>query len=228
MSSRILLSVFFAFGICQSVLSTTITDGFEGPYDFPPATFDFDTDGAGLDEDWFADHVEWVGDNQFLMDVTSAIQTEGNVSQILNSADNDGNIRDLYIARFVDGVEAGVEYTVSIDYRYDQFDDTNGLSNHIQVDIRDGDQRNRAAVADIEHYGGHERPNTIYVDDTTFDTGTFHTLELTHTPAEGETSFTFLAIIRFHSPELEDNWVWLDNFVVTDEVETNITTWELY
>jgi hypothetical protein len=228
MRKSFLLSVCLSFVLGQSAFSTTITDGFEGPYDFPPATFDFDTDGAGLDADWFADQVEWVGNNQFLMDVTSVIHTEGDVSQMLNSADNDGNIRDLYLARYVDGLEAGVEYTVSLDYRYDQYEDTNGLSNHIQVDIRDGDHRDRFKVADIENYGGHERPNTVIVDDTTFGTGTFHTLKLTHTPAEGETAFTFLAIIRFHSPELEDNWVYLDNFTVTDEVETNIIRWELY
>lgn len=228
MKSRILLSVCLSCVLGLSAYSTTITDGFEGPYEFPEYTFDFETDGVGLDEDWFADNVEWVGDNQFQMNVSSEIKTEGDVSQILNSADNDGNIRDLYLARYVDGLESGVEYTVTLDYRYDQYEDTSGLSNYIQVDIRDGDHRDRAAVSDIENYDGHERPDTVYVDESTFDTGTFHTLELTHTPADGETSFTFLAIIRFHSPELEDNWVWLDNFVVTDEEETNITTWELY
>lgn len=224
----------FLFAVCVSGLigsnsfGATITDGFEGPYDFPPATFDFESDGAGLDADWFADHVEWVGNNQFLMDVDTENKTEGLVSQKLNSADNDGNIRDLYLARFVDGLEAGVEYTITFDYRYDQAEDTAGLSNFVQVDVRDGDHRDRFAIADIENYGGHERPGTVYLDSATFDTGEFHTAELKHIPAAGETSFTLLAIVRFHSPDFEDNWVWLDNFVVTDEDPTDVQSWELY
>lgn len=214
--------------------ATTVQDGFEGPWDFPPATFDFDTDGAGFDEDWFVDHVSWVGDNQFQMDSDAEIKTEGEYSQRANSAVNDGapfpnvsGIRDLYIARLVEGAEPGTEYTVTLDYRYDlNVENPADWSNHIQYTVRGGDQRERDAIADIEDYDGHERPETMRADPSTFGTGGFHTLSYSYTPAEGETSFTFMAIVRFHSPDLEENWLWLDNFVATNEV--SVENWSLH
>lgn len=228
MYRKIICTLALTLTIGAYAQALTITDGFEGPWDFPPFSFDFATDGIGFDEDWFIENVTWVGDNQFQMDRDAEIKTEGDFSQKANSSVNDGNIRDLYVAYYAENLEVGVEYTITLDYRYDQFEDTTDLSNHIQFATRDGDHRSQAQIEDIEDYQGHERPETTRVDPATFDTGEFHTITTTHTPAEGETSMTFMMIIRFHSPDVEQNWVWLDNFVITDEPTVSVDRWSLY
>ena len=201
-----------------------LQDGFEGPWYLPDIDYDFNTDGAGFDEDWFVDHVSWVGDNQFQFDSDSEIKTEGQYAQKANSSVNDGNIRDLNLARLVPGAVPGESYRISLDYRFDKGDQ----NLHIQFTVRDGDQRSQAAVGDIENYSGHERPDTLYADTGTFGDGEFHTLTITHTPAEGETSFTFLMIVRFQASDLETNWLWLDNFVVEHETPTSVVEWSLF
>ncbi len=215
-----LLIVFFA-GNTSSAF--TLKDGFEGPWYQPDNSFYWDSEG-GFDDDWYVDHVSWVGDNQFLMGPDSEIKTEGEYSQYANSAYNDNNNpRDLYLARLVTGLEGGTTYTIHLDYRFD-LGDPGGFSNHIQYDIKDGDLQSQQDINDIENYQGHERPETTYVDPATFDDGEFHTIETTHTTGENETRFTLMMIIRFCAADLEQNWLWLDNFVVTDE-ETSVDDW---
>lgn len=217
------LAVWALFGGIASA-QVVLQDGFEGPWYLPDVAYDFNTQGVGFDEDWFVDHVTWVGDNQFQFDSDSEIKTEGQYAQKANSSVNDGNIRDLYLCRLVTGVTPGESYRISLDYRFDKGDQ----NLHIQYTVRDGDQRSQDAVADIENYSGHARPETIYVDNTTFGDGAFHTLTATHEPAEGQSSFTFMMIARFHASDLETNWLWLDNFVVEHVTPTPVGEWSLF
>jgi hypothetical protein len=210
--------------VCVSYAQVLVQDGFEGPWDFPESTYADGTGGGGIDEDWFASHVNWVGDKQFQLDQDEVNKTEGDYSQTANSSVNDSNIRDLYLARLITGVESGVQYKISLDYRFDQGD----KDNHIQYTMRDGDNRTQDDIADIEQYGGHERPDTMKVDPATFDTGEFHTLEVNYTPSYDQTSFTFMMIVRFWSSELEDNWLWLDNFIVEVDQPTAVCDWSVF
>ncbi len=215
------LSLSVAVGSYAAVL----TDGFEGPWDLPGYTFNFNFDGDGFDEDWYVDNVEWTGDNQFNMYAETEIKTEGQYSQAANAYMNDGNPRDLYLVRLVTGVEANKTYTIKLDYRYDT-GDPGSFSNHIQYTARDGDQRDHDSAADIEDYSGHERPDTIRAQSSTFGDGEFHTLQLSYTPQAD--SFSFMMIIRFVvTSNLDDNWIFLDNFVVEEE-QTDVQDWTLY
>jgi hypothetical protein len=199
-------------------------DGFEGPWDFPDTVFADNCGGGGFDEDWFVGKVDWVGDKQFKLDWDEVNKTEGKYSQIANSWINDGNIRDLYLAYQVSGVEQGKTYKFSLDYRYDKDD----KDTHIQYTVRDGDRRLSSDVGDIEQYSGHERPDTLFADASTFGDKQFHTLTAEYTHSQSGENCTFLAIVRFWASNLENNWLWLDNFRVEIVESTNVLEWALY
>lgn len=201
-----------------------LKDGFEGPWSFPDTTFADNCGGGGFDEDWYVDHVDWVGDKQFKLDQDMEIKTEGQYAQIANSAVNDGNIRDLYMVRLIPGVEKGKSYKISLDYRFDRDD----KDNHIQYDVRDGDRRCRSDVADIEQYSGHDRPNTRFVDPTTFGDEHFHTLTIPYTHTGNGENCSLLMIVRFWASNLDNNCLWLDNFVVEIVESTYVSEWALY
>ncbi|MBI1389603.1 MAG: hypothetical protein GC154_14280 [bacterium] len=209
-------------------------DGLEGPWVQPEKVFNFAFEGDGFDEDWFVSNVNWMGDNQFDMIAEEVIKTEGDYSQAANAYWANNAPRDLYLARKVDGLEPGKTYKVTLDWRFDD-----GVSaettNHIMYDVRDGDQQSQAAIADIEIYGGHDRPNTTRIDEAegTIGDGQFHTMERIHTASES--SITFMMIVRFchddpskgFAEPFDANWLYLDNFVVTDAA-TPVRDWALY
>ncbi len=165
-------------------------------------------------QEWYADHTGWVGDNQFQIARDYDNKTEGPYSYKIQSAVDDGNIRDLYLARYVDGLQPGKPYTISFDYRFDVDDSSPDISNHIQAAVRGGDHRGREAIADIEDYGEHRRPETVRINAATFDTGSFHTYTHTVTLSPHEQSLTLLLIIRFHSLQPNQNKLWIDGFRV--------------
>ena len=209
-------------------------DGFEGPWVQTPGVYNPAFEGDGFDEDWFVSNVSWVGVEQFNMIAEEDFITEGEFAQKANAYWANGAPRDLYLARFVDGLKAGTTYKVTLDWRFDK--GTGGdTDNHIFYDVRSGDQQSQDAIADIEIYGGHERPNTtgIYLSEGTIGDGAYHTLEREFT-ADGD-SLTFMMIIRYsHLDEskgfaepFDENWLFLDNFRVTDEA-TDVNDWTLY
>lgn len=204
-------------------------DGFEGPWVIPEAVMELDFWGEGFQEEWFVDHVEWVGANQFWFYAEPVFKTESEYSQAANAFVADGNPRDLYLAKYVEGLQPNTPYLVSIDYRFDEGIPGEISRSRMLSDMRDGDRRSLEQVEDIEAWGDRVRPNTRTADRDTFGTGEFHTWELTHTTGEEANSFTFLMNIRFvNTVSVEtDNWLYLDNFTVRI-ADTPVQDWALY
>jgi hypothetical protein len=228
--NRLLLSgAIAAMLVGSSHADVVFHDGFEGPWVVPEAVMELDFWGEGFQEEWFVDHVEWVGPNQFWFYAEPVFKTEGDHSQAANAYVADGNPRDLYLARLVEGLEPNTTYLVTIDYRFDEGIPGDISAQRIYSDVRDGDQRSREQVEDLDIYGDRVRPNTRIADSDTFGTGEFHTWELTHTTGEDADSFTFLMNVRFvNTVSVEtDNWLYLDNFTVS-LAETPVSDWALY
>lgn len=226
---KAVLGILALFVLALPGQAQVLQDGFEGPYVQPETVFDFDFWGEGFDEDWFVTKVPWVGDNQFWFYAEPLIKTEGENAQAANGNNADGNPRDLWLGRYVDGLEPNTAYRVQLDYRFD-LGDPGEFSNGIQWDIRDGDRRTDDDIADIEDYPGHERPETTRVDPATFGDESFHTLDTVHVTGDDATGFTMMMIIRFVTttdPE-QDNWLFLDNFRVTVAEDTGVADWTLY
>lgn len=206
-------------------------DGLEGPWVQPDGVFNPAFEGDGFDEDWFVSNVNWVGPEQFNMIAEEEIKTEGEYSQTVNAYWANGAPRDFYAARHVEGLQPGAAYLVSLDWRFDR--GTSDHSNYIQYDVRSGDHRSQEQVADIEDYGGHPRPDTTIISDDRIGSGAFHTIKREFV-AEGG-SLTFMMIVRFaHLDEtkgfaepFDENWLYLDNFVVAT-FETTVSDWSVY
>lgn len=184
-------------------------------------------------EGWFVDKAEWVRSAKEFDKRTEQGVLPGDASALrVNASVGDDRVRDLYLARTVDGLEAGKTYKISLDYKFDtptpgakvDFPDADSYvaqqkvktSNYIQYATIDGKSANHDAIAEIEDYPDHDRPNTQYADPAAFGDGQAHKLEFTHKLGEGQTSMTFAMIVRFRAKNRSDNWFWFGNFKVEE------------
>lgn len=174
---------------------------------------------------WYIGKAEWVGsENEFELTTDTTIVPGASVLKA-SSTFADDRVRDLYLGHQVTGLQAGKTYKISLDFRFDtpslttDFPDEDPYipyqkvetKNYIQYLVKDGNQQNHEAFADMEDYPDHDRPDTKYVDESLIGDGNFHSLEINHTVGEGQDSLTLMMIIRFRSNEPDKNSLWIAN-----------------
>ena len=168
--------------------------------------------------DLYVDRAIWVGSqSEFVTGKDTEVKTEGEHSLKANTKYDDERVRDLYLAKHVEGLESGQTYTVSVDVRFDgEFADPvdSPYINYIQYRVIGGDGTNMRDFRDIEHYGGHERPETKFMDQSLINNGEFNTLSYEYTLGEDESSLTFMMIVRFRATDRSQNWFYMDNLRV--------------
>lgn len=163
-------------------------------------------------DDFVVDRAIWVGaQGEFVTGTDEGNLTAGTHSLRANTRYDDDRIRDLYVAKHIQDLEPGATYKVSIDFRFDSADNS---KNYMQYTVRGGNHTNPRRMADMEHYEGHERPDTYQIPygDERIGSGEFHTIEYEYTLGEDEDSITYFMIVRFRATNRNLNWFWMDNF----------------
>lgn len=181
-------------------------------------------------DDWYTNKAVWVGNtNEF--DLKEG-DVDGKPTLRANAKVADNRVRDLYIAKHIEGLEAGKTYKISLGYKFDSekpgeqanADEDDFMSkqnvkafNYIQYNVKDGDQASRRPISKIEDYPGNSRADetTKYAETATIGDGNFHKIETEHTLGEGETGATFMMIVRFRAEnDVNANWLYLNDFSV--------------
>jgi hypothetical protein len=179
-------------------------------------------------DDWYTNKAVWVGNtNEFDLKESDV---EGTKNLRANAKVADNRVRDLYIAKKIDGLEGGKTYKISLGYKFDSEkpgEQANAAEddfmskqvvktfNYIQYAVQDGDQASRRPISKIEDYPENRVETTKYVDSATIGDGNFHTIEIEHTVGEGETSATLMLIARFRAEtDINSNWLYLNTFTV--------------
>lgn len=179
-------------------------------------------------EDWYSTKTIWVT-NQSEFDLKDG-DVDGKPTLRANAKVADNRVRDLFIAKKVDGLEGGKSYKISLNYKFDsekpgiqanadedQFMKVQNMKafNYIQYDMKDGDQAKRSPISQIEDYPEHPVETTKYADAATIGDGAYHTIEITHTVGAAETSATLMMIVRFRAEtDVNANWLYLQDFKV--------------
>ena len=151
---------------------------------------------------------------EFDLRTDTRAMTEGSSSLKANAKAGDGRIRDLYLARHLTGLTPGKTYKITLDYR---FDIDKPDQNYIQYAIASGNHADQKAIANMEDYPDRPVPTTLYVDKATLGTEEFHTMEATHTLAEGESDMTLMMIVRFQAKSRRKNYFYMDNMQVIEQ-----------
>lgn len=162
-------------------------------------------DGQGWDS-WYQDCAIWVGSNSEFVKETAS--DSGMLRANTNYSDN--RIRDMYLARKVEGLTPGETYTFSVDFKFDGDPE----KNYIQYKVEDGDHESKRRISRMEDYPDRPRPETQYVDKSLIGSGEMGTITYEHTVGEGETEATFMMIVRFQSENRSQNWFTFGNFNV--------------
>lgn len=180
-------------------------------------------------EAWFVGKAEWVGSKkEFKTSMEEGALPDGTNGLKAKTSVGDDRVRDLYLAYTATGLQAGKNYKISLDYQFgaEEAQDVESdpyismqnakTKNYIQYAVKDGDQRNHDAIAAIEDYPDRPVPETKYVDSATFGDGEFHKLEVEHTLGEGQSSLTFMMIVRFRAKSTLNNELLFGNLSVSE------------
>ncbi len=179
---------------------------------------------------WYMDNPDWVGSiDEFEQDVEDGAMPSGANALRANAFIGDDRVRDFYIARFIEGVEAGKTYKISLNYKFDTDTPSGSVDladdpyvaeqnfkekNYIQYIVVDGDAQDQEKIMDLEDYPDH-KTETKYIAAETIGSGEFHPLEVEHTVGAGQDSITFVMIVRFRAEDdAEDNWLTFGDFKI--------------
>jgi antirestriction protein len=179
---------------------------------------------------WYVDNPDWVGSiDEFEQDVEEEEMESGGNALKANAFIGDDRVRDFYIARFIEGVEAGKTYKMSLNYQFDTDTPSGSVDltddpyvaeqnfkekNYIQYIVVDGDVQDQEKLMDLEDYPDHKTA-AKYIPAETIGSGEFHPLEVEYTVGEGQSSITFVMIVRFRAEEdAEENWLTFGDFKI--------------
>lgn len=180
---------------------------------------------------WYVSRAEWVGSKrEFKTDEVQGGMANGSLALTAKTSVGDDRVRDLYLAHQATGLEAGKTYKITVDYKFDaEAADPSSLAsdpyvsqqsfkskNYIQFAVKDGDQQNQKAIAEVEDYPGRPVADTKYVEAATIGDGQFHTIEALHTVGAGQNSATLMMIVRFRSKNASANTFTFGNFTIAE------------
>lgn len=184
--------------------------------------------GSWDKDDWYTNKAVWVGNTNEFDLKEGDVDGKHTLRATAKVADN--RVRDLYIAKYMEGLEAGKTYKISLGYKLDSEkpgelanaaeDDFVSKQvvktyNYIQYNVQDGNQAKRRPISKIEDYPDRRVESTQYVDGATIGDGNYHKIEVEHTVGEGEEGATLMLIVRFRAEnDVNANWLYLNDFSV--------------